>query len=140
MYEAKSLHIIFDNIDRYIRKYNGTKSLTLFDSDAKYERCFDRVSYLIMLKNIYSRVYFQKFVKTKINSDNNLPLEKTLNIQNVVILVNSVFSKNQNYYFYQVFLKTCSDNVKMLYFNRIDASKDIDSNKASIIDCIIWHY
>ena len=140
MYEAKSLHIIFDNIDRYIRKYNGTKSLTLFDSDAKYERCFDRVSYLIMLKNIYSSVYFQKFVKTKINSDNNLPLEKTLNIQNVVILVNSVFSKNQNYYYYQVFLKTCSDNVKMLYFNRIDASKDIDSNKASIIDCIIWHY
>ena len=88
MYEAKSLHIIFNNIDRYIRKYNGTKSLKLFDSDAKYERCLDRVSYLIMLKNIYSSVYFQKFVKIKINSDNNLPLEKTLNIQNVAILVN----------------------------------------------------
>ena len=38
--------------------------------------------------------------KTKINSDEHLPLEKTLITQNIiVILIKSVFNKNHNYYY-----------------------------------------
>ena len=41
-------------------------------------------------------------MKIEINSDDNLTLEKTLN--NIVILIKSVFNKNHNHYYYPVFL------------------------------------
>ena len=41
-------------------------------------------------------------MKIEINSDDNLTLEKTLN--NIVILIKSVFNKNHNNYYYHVFL------------------------------------
>ena len=37
-------------------------------------------------------------MKTKINSDDDLTLEKTLNMHNVAILVKSGFNKNHNHY------------------------------------------
>ena len=44
----------------------------------------------------------------KINSDDDLPLEKSLHMYNVVTFINSVFNKNQNLYDYQVFSEKCS--------------------------------
>ena len=41
-------------------------------------------------------------MKIKINSDDDLPLEKALNMHNVVILIKSFFKKNHNHYYYQV--------------------------------------
>ena len=37
-YGAKPLSNVFDKLDRYIRKYDSTKYLTLFHSDEKYLR------------------------------------------------------------------------------------------------------
>ena len=37
LYDSKPLHIIFDKVDGYIRKYDGTKYLALFHSDENYE-------------------------------------------------------------------------------------------------------
>ena len=36
-------------------------------------------------------------MKIKINSNNDLPLEKALNMDNLVILIKSVLNKNHNY-------------------------------------------
>ena len=44
-------HIIFDKIDGYLRKYDGTNPLALFHYDGKHERISDRIRYLIMLKS-----------------------------------------------------------------------------------------
>ena len=41
------------------------------------------------------------------NLGHDLPLEKTLSVQNVVILIKSVFNKNHNYY-YETFLEKYS--------------------------------
>ena len=41
------VHIIFDKIDGYLRKYDGTNPLALFHYDGKHER----IRYLIMLKS-----------------------------------------------------------------------------------------
>ena len=52
-------------------------------------------------------------MKIKIDSDNGLPLEKTINIHIVVILIKPVFNEDHNYCdhnHYQVFLEKCSDN------------------------------
>ena len=45
------VHIIFDKIDGYLRKYDGTNPLALFHYDGKHERMSDRIRYLIMLKS-----------------------------------------------------------------------------------------
>lgn len=90
----------FDKVDRYIRKYDRNKYLVLFHSDEKYERIVDRIKY-IMLQNKISDVYSYKYLKMKINSD-ALSLEKTVNMHNLVLLVNSVLNKNHNHYCFQV--------------------------------------
>ena len=53
---------------------------------------FDRKKYLLLKRNI-SDVYFLKYTKIKINSDVELPLERNLNMPNVVILIKSVLKK-----------------------------------------------
>ena len=45
------VHIIFDKIYGYLRKYDGTNPLALFHYDGKHERISDRIRYLIMLKS-----------------------------------------------------------------------------------------
>ena len=45
------VHIIFDKIHGYLRKYDGTNPLALFHYDGKHERISDRIRYLIMLKS-----------------------------------------------------------------------------------------
>ena len=46
----------------------------------------------------YFRFFYHKNMKFRINSYDDLPLDKTLNIPNVAILINSVFNKDYNHY------------------------------------------
>ena len=52
---------------------------------------FNRIWYLVILKNNISDIYFHKYIGIEINSDENEPLENTLTIKIVVILIKSVF-------------------------------------------------
>ena len=74
---AKSLRITFDKVDRLIRDYDGTKYLVSFGPE-KYDA---------------------------IESDNDLLLKITLTMHDVVILINSIFNKNHNQYYYKTFLE-----------------------------------
>ena len=47
---------------------------SIFDTDEKYERVFDRIRYLNMLKSNISDAYSQKFPRNKINSDDDVPI------------------------------------------------------------------
>ena len=42
------------------------------------------------------------------DSSDSLPSEKTLTLHIVLILIKSVFDKNQNHYYYNIFLKKSS--------------------------------
>ena len=76
-YGAKFIRIICDKVDGFIRKYDKTKYPGLFHSYEKYEIIFERVRYLIVLKSNMSDVYYQQYMKIKINFDEDyLPLEK----------------------------------------------------------------
>ena len=44
-----------------------------------------------------------RFIKIKIKSDKDLPLEKTLKMQTVVMLIKSVFNENHNQYYCENF-------------------------------------
>ena len=76
----------FDKVDGYIRKY-----LTFVHSE-KLKKKFNRIRYLITLKSNISSICSHNR-KIKIDSDDDLSLEKKLNMQNVVILIKSVFLK-----------------------------------------------
>ena len=54
------------------------------------------------------KCFSHNYATIKIDSDDNLPLEKTLTLHNVFMLIKSVFNKKQNQYYYNVFLEKCS--------------------------------
>ena len=61
--------------------------------------------YLIEIKSGITCVFSSNYAKIKMYSDDDLPLEETLTLHNVIILINSVFTKNQNHYYYNIFLE-----------------------------------
>ena len=90
---VKPLGIIFEKVDRYIRKHNRNKYLVLFPSNENYEIVFDRNIYFTMLKSNILDVCFHKYMEIKTNSDDALPLGKTLNISDAVILIKYILIK-----------------------------------------------
>ena len=50
--------------------------------------------------------YDEKFMKIKFTSDDELPLNKTIEIPNMTIAVRAIFLENNKYY-PQVFLEEC---------------------------------
>ena len=55
----------------------------------------------MILQILFSYIY----AKIKIDSDIDLPLEETLTFHNVIVLIKSVFNKNQNHQYYNIFLE-----------------------------------
>ena len=71
---AKPLRIMFEKVYGFIRDCNGTKYSVLFASE-KYDTIFDRIRYLRIKKQYY--IFFaDNYAKVKIDSDDDLPLEK----------------------------------------------------------------
>ena len=81
-----------------------SKYLVLFGLE-KYNSIYYRTRYLIGLKSSITYVFYSKI---KIESDDDLSLEETLALHDVIILIKTVFNKNQNYYYYNIFLEKCS--------------------------------
>ena len=105
----KPLHIMFVKEDGFIRDYDGTKYLLLFDLE-KYNAIYDRIRYLTRLKSSITYVFPHNYVKIKIDSDNDLPLEETLPLH-VIILIKSILNKNQNHYYYHKLLEKCLNQI-----------------------------
>ena len=68
----------------------------------KYDAICDRIKYPIGLKSGITNVFSHNYAKIKIDSDNDLSLEETLTLQNVIKFIKSVF---QNYYYCNTFLE-----------------------------------
>ena len=66
---CKVFEYIFNKVAGCNSKYNGTKNLAY----QKDKKIFDRIRYRIVLKNNISDVYSHKYMKSKINLDDNLP-------------------------------------------------------------------
>ena len=90
---------LVQNVNGFIRVYDGTKYLILFYLK-KYDVIYNRIWYIL----------FHNFRKIKIDSDDELLLEEILTLRNVNVVthIKSVFSKDQNRYYYNLFLEKCS--------------------------------
>ena len=64
-------------------------------------------------------------MKIKFNSDDNLPVNKTLKFHNMTITIISVFEENGKLY-PQVFLDDTLYELNFLEYDRIDISEGID--------------
>ena len=81
----------------YFEEFNGNKYLTLVPTNEskekakKYEELWSKIRDLIksIMKN--SDSYVEKYMKIKFNTDDDLPLNKTIEIPSIIILVRAVF-------------------------------------------------
>ena len=82
----------------------------------KYTKLWDGIKNSIEKANNKLVEYGKDFVKIKLNSDDNLPLNKTIKFHNVTI-IRSVFEDNGKYY-PQVFLDECLYELQMLEYDK----------------------
>ena len=80
---SKLLRIRFDKIDRIIRIYNETRYLTLFDTK-KYDAIYGRIRYLISQIRGIHILFLTILRKSKVDSCNPLPIEKTMTLYNAI--------------------------------------------------------
>ena len=98
---AKSLHIRFDKIDRFIKIYDETWCLIVFGSEI-YDAIYNRIRDLICLKSSVTYVFSHYYPKIKVDSYDSLPIEKRLTLHNVITANKSVLNKDQFHYYYKM--------------------------------------
>ena len=99
-------------MNEYFEEINKNKYLTLVPTNKskekikKYEELWIKTRGLInsITRNLDD--YDEKYMKIKFHWNDNLPLNKTIGILIVIIVIRAVFHKN-NIYYAQVFLHEC---------------------------------
>ena len=102
------MRIRFDEIDGFIRTYDGARCLTLFDPE-KYDAIYDGIRYVISLKKsniVY--IFSHYFPKIKFDSFDSLSIKERLTLRDVIIRTKSVLNKDKNQYYYKIFLQKFS--------------------------------
>ena len=107
------LYVITGKANGYIEENNGNKYLVFISTDgnknilAKLTKLWDDIKHFIETINEGKKDEYEKdFMKIKLNSDDNLPLNKMLKLHMLTVTVRSVFGDNSKYYS-QVFLDEC---------------------------------
>ena len=87
-----------------LKKKNGNKYL-VFASKDKSKELFTKYTELWnVIKNLIEKInnkpgeYWKNFMKFKFSSDDNLPLNKILQLHNLTIIIRSVFQEDNKYY------------------------------------------
>ena len=93
-------------------KINGNKYLTLVPTNESEEKIKKYEELWIKIRDLITSVtkklddYDEKYMKIKSDSDDELPLNKTIEIPVMVIVVRAIFYENNKYY-PQVSLHEC---------------------------------
>ena len=98
------MYLIFGKVNGYFEEINGYEYLTLVSTNEskekikKYEELWIKIRYSIrsIAKNLDN--YDEKYMKTKFDSDGKLPLNKTIEIYIVTIVIRAVFHESNKYY------------------------------------------
>ena len=105
------LYLIIGKVDGIFEEKNGNKYLILDSTDKNKEVLIKSTKPCNGIKNSIEKVndklgtYGKNFVKIKFSSDDNLPLNKTLKLHNIAMIIRSVFENDK--YYPQVFLNEC---------------------------------
>ena len=112
MYSGNSLYLIFSKMNGYFEEINGNNYLTLVSEDKikNHKELWIKIRDLIRSVSKKSEDYDEKYMRIKFDTDDKLPLNKTIKLPIITTVVRAVFHENNKYY-PQVFLK----NVCMEY-------------------------
>ena len=110
----------------------------------KHKELWSKIRDLIRSITKNSDDYDEKYLKIKFNLNDSSPLNKTIEILSMVIVVRAIFYENNKYY-RQVFTNnTITNNITMIYYDRIDVCEEIDVNKTSASKeydlCHYWYF
>ena len=101
------LYLRIDNASGYIEEINGNKYMVFDDADENKELKYDDVFSGIMgkIREIDDDwlEYSKDYMKIRFSSDDNLPLNKSLQFYNITVTIRCVFSEDNKLY-PQVFL------------------------------------
>ena len=107
------MYFIIVKANEYIEESNGNKYLVFASTDGNKEvltksaELWDEIKYLIKTMNGGEAGEYQKdCIKIRLESDDNLLLNKTLKLRILTVVVRSVFEEDGKYY-PQVFLGEC---------------------------------
>ena len=93
--------ISFEKIDGFFTIHDGARRLVLFCPE-RFDAINGRIRYLISEK---SGITSSNFARITIYSYDSLPMEKALTFHDVIIFIKSVFNKNKNNCYYNIFLE-----------------------------------
>ena len=86
------LRIRFDEIDGFLRVYDGTRYLVLFGSE-KCDCIYSRIIYFINLKIGSTYIISHNYPKIKVVLYDSLPLEKTMTFHDFISLLSQFLIK-----------------------------------------------
>ena len=95
--------IRFDEIDGFIKIYDGIRYLVLFSY--LYDEICNRIKYLTSEKSGIADSIDSNFAKIRIDLYSYLPIEEILTIHNIITLIKLVINENKNKYYYNIFLE-----------------------------------
>ena len=95
------LYLIIGDVDGCIEENNGNKYLTFASTDknkkllGKYAKLWNEIKYRIQTINVDKNGDYEKvYMKIKFNSDDDSPLNKTIGVHMLTIVVRSVFEED----------------------------------------------
>ena len=94
----------------YYPFYDGTRSLVLFGGE-KYDFIYNKIRYLIGVKSSITYAFPHNYAKIKFDSYDSLLLEKISTFHNVIMLIEPVWDKDQNHYYYNIFLEKLFEKI-----------------------------
>ena len=107
------LQLIVNKGDRHFEEKNGNKYLIIDSADKnkevliKYTKLWDGIkNEIVTINGGKPDEYGKDFMRIKFNSDDNLPLNKTMKLHNMTIIIRSVFEEDGKFY-PQIFLDEC---------------------------------
>ena len=95
------LYLMLNKMNGYFEEINGNKYLILVptnESKEKYEELWIKIRDLIRSITKKSDDYDEKYINTKFDSDDELPLNKMIEIPVIIIVVRAIFYENNKYY------------------------------------------
>ena len=103
IYSVNPLYVIFGKVNRYFEEINENKYLTLVPTNKSkeklkiYRELWSKITDLISSITKNSDDYDEKYMKIKLDSDDDLLLNKKIKIRSMIIVARAVFHKNYKY-------------------------------------------
>ena len=96
VYSVNPLYLIFRYVNGYFEEINGNKYLTLVPTNKSKEKIKNYEELWIKIRHLIRSITKQsdddeKYMKIKLNSDDELPLNKTIEIPTITTVVRAFF-------------------------------------------------